>query len=231
MPHRRRRPVGGASTWRAGWHIADSWAKDLLASGLPNFVQPVQNPARPAAQQSAPRAPLRLWPLLIKKPLLGKQAQERVQTGAVELGGLELHSGAEQNCAAEESNSLPLAFSCCARILDSSILLSTPGSRRQLSNCCAEAFGYDSHNRQRGSDEPDAPLPVEGDAVAEEIDMVVRALESNQADHQPADGLNPAVFLQVWRNRSELPGCGPPATSGIPGIKLGHRSLWIQQVS
>ena len=61
------------------------------------------------------------------------------------LGGIELESGVKQSCAAEESNSLPLAFSClslafssfscCSRILDSSILLSKPGSRRQLSNC------------------------------------------------------------------------------------------------
>ena len=53
-----------------------------------------------------------LWPLLIEECLLGEQGQEGIQSGAVELGGLELDSGAEQSCAAEESNSLPLAFSC-----------------------------------------------------------------------------------------------------------------------
>jgi hypothetical protein len=41
-----------------------------------------------------------------------QQGQKRAQSGAVELGGLELDSGAEQSCAAEESNFLPLAFSC-----------------------------------------------------------------------------------------------------------------------
>ena len=95
---------------------------------------------------------------------------------------------------------LNLAFSLlssCARILDSSILSSASGSRRQLSNCCAEACGYDKNNRQRGSDEPDAPLSMEEDGVAEELDMVVRAVESNQADHQASDGLNPALAVET----------------------------------
>jgi hypothetical protein len=121
---------------------------------------------------------------LIEKRLLGEQWQECVQSGAVELGGRELDSGAEQSFAAEESNSLPLsfnslplafsflslAFSCLSssvllsisfvrfsdsseRLFASSILLSTSGSRRQLS--------IDNHNRQRGKDESDAPLLVE----------------------------------------------------------------------
>ena len=47
-----------------------------------------------------------LWPLLIEECLLGEQGQECAQSGAVELGGLELDSGAEQSCAAEESKSL-----------------------------------------------------------------------------------------------------------------------------
>ena len=63
-------------------------------------------------QGVTPLEPSWLWPLLIEECLLGEQGQERAQSGAVELGGLELDSGAEQSCAAEESNSLPLAFSC-----------------------------------------------------------------------------------------------------------------------
>ena len=59
-----------------------------------------------------PLEPSWLWPLLIEECLLGEEGQERAQSGAVELGGLELDSGAEQSCAVEESNSLPLAFSC-----------------------------------------------------------------------------------------------------------------------
>jgi hypothetical protein len=48
---------------------------------------------------------------LIEECLLGPQGQECAQSGAVELGGLELDSGAEQSCAAEESKSVSLAFS------------------------------------------------------------------------------------------------------------------------
>ena len=64
------------------------------------------------AKGMTPLEPSWLWPLLIEECLLGEEGQERAQSGAVELGGLELDSGAEQSCAAEESNSLPLAFSC-----------------------------------------------------------------------------------------------------------------------
>ncbi len=40
------------------------------------------------------------------------QGEEGVEAGAVGVGGIELESGGEQSCAAEKSNSLPLAFSC-----------------------------------------------------------------------------------------------------------------------
>jgi hypothetical protein len=63
-------------------------------------------------QGVTPLEPSWLWPLLIEECLPGEEGQERAQSGAVELGGLDLDSGAEQSCAAEESNSLPLAFSC-----------------------------------------------------------------------------------------------------------------------
>ena len=48
-----------------------------------------------------------------------------------------------------------------------------------MSNCYAESFGYDNHNRQRGNDEPNAPLLVEVDGAAEEVDMVVGAVKGN----------------------------------------------------
>ena len=37
-------------------------------------------------------------------------------------------------------------------------------------------MSIDNHNRQRGNDEPNAPLLVEVDAAAEEVDMVVGAV-------------------------------------------------------
>jgi hypothetical protein len=40
-------------------------------------------------------------------------------------------------------------------------------------------LSIDKNNRQRGKDEPNAPLLVELDAAAEEVDMVVGAVKSN----------------------------------------------------
>jgi hypothetical protein len=107
-------------------------------------------------------------------------------------------------------------LSCCARILDSAILLSTSGSRRQLSNCFAEACGYDSHNRQRGSDEPGALLLLKLDSGLAEVDVVIRGIQGNQANHQAAQELSPGRTVeseeaelsmhQAWRNRSDLAG-------------------------
>jgi hypothetical protein len=77
--------------------------------------------------------------------------------------------------------------------LDSAILLSTSGSRRQLSNCFAEACGYDSHNRQRGSDEDNAPLLVEGEPVGAEVDVVIGGIQGNQTNHQ---GLRPLEWCK-----------------------------------
>ena len=62
-----------------------------------------------------------------------------------------------------------------------------------MSNCCAEAFGYDNHNRQRGNDEPDAPLLVEGDDSAKDVEVVIGAIESNQANNKAADELEAAL--------------------------------------
>jgi len=114
----------------------------------------------------------------------------------------------------EESNSLPLAFSilslafsslsCCSRILDAAIPLSTSGSRRQLSNCFAEACGYDSHNRQRGSDEPDSPLLVEGEPVGAEVDVVIGGIQGNQSNHQAAQELNPALAVEAEKTQASM---------------------------
>ena len=92
------------------------------------------------------------------------------------------------------------------RLFASSILLSTSGSRRQLSNCCAEAFGYDKNNRQRGNDEADAPLLVEGENSAEEVDVVIGAVESNEANHKAADELEDALSVKAKEPAAALTG-------------------------
>jgi hypothetical protein len=75
-----------------------------------------------------------------------------------------------------------------ARILDSAILLSTSGSRRQLS--------VESHNRQRGNDAPDAPLLLKLDSGCAEVDVVIRGIQGNQANHQAAQELNPGRTVE-----------------------------------
>ena len=70
------------------------------------------------------------------------------------------------------------------------------GLRRQLSNCFAEAFGYDKNERHRGSDEPDAPLLREREGAGGEGDVVIGGEQSDQGDHNSADGLDPALAIQ-----------------------------------
>jgi hypothetical protein len=73
------------------------------------------------------------------------------------------------------------------------ILLSRSGSRRQLS--------IDNHNRQRGSDEPHAPLLLEGDDVTEEGEVVIGGKEGDQADHDAAGDLKQATGLEPEAGR------------------------------
>ena len=92
-----------------------------------------------------------------------------------------------------------------------------------MSNCCAEAFGYDKNNRQRGSDEADAPLLVEGDDSTKDTEVVIGAVKSNQANNKAADELEPtltvkakepaAALIGFWRNLRVLAGTGVDNTT------------------
>jgi hypothetical protein len=91
--------------------------------------------------------------------------QGLLKLGSLGCGGVEavgelgaacfsLSSSASKLRSFSSSNAISF-FSCCERFSDSAILLSTSGSRRQLS--------VDKNNRQRGNDAPDAPLLIEGE--------------------------------------------------------------------
>jgi hypothetical protein len=67
-------------------------------------------------------------------------------------------------------------------------LLSSSGSRRQLR--------IDNHKRQRGNDEPDAPLLLEEEDAAGEGDVVIGGKESDQGDHGAAGGLQQALSVK-----------------------------------
>ena len=103
------------------------------------------------------------------------------------------------------SRAFSFRCSCCI------IRCSTPGSRRQLSNCFAEAFGYDNHKRHRGNDEPDAPLLRELELGAGgEGDVVIGGEQGDQGDHQASQSRG-----KPW------PGCNP----GDRGSRAGGTGL------
>jgi hypothetical protein len=67
-----------------------------------------------------------------------------------------------------------------------------------LSNCYAEAFGYDNHNRHRGSDEPDAPLLRELEpGTGGEGDVVIGGEQGDQGNHEAGKDLEPALEIQA----------------------------------
>jgi hypothetical protein len=67
-------------------------------------------------------------------------------------------------------------------------------------------LSIDKNERQRGSDEPDAPLLLEVDGAADEADVVFGGEERNQGDHgasggdQAAGGSSTAYRLEISRS-------------------------------
>jgi len=96
-------------------------------------------------------------------------------------------------------------------------------------------LSIDSHNRQRGKDEPDTPLLVELVPGCADGDVVIGAVESDQANHKAADDLEPALTIDAeqpaaalhgfWRNSRAPNGNrrGKPAF-GIP-TSHGHETF------
>ncbi|MFZ9754200.1 MAG: hypothetical protein ACO3B3_11700 [Cyanobium sp.] len=91
-----------------------------------------------------------------------------------------------------------IRHSCC------SLRCSKSGSRRQFSNCCAEAFGYDKNCRHRGSDASDSPLLLEVDGAADDGDVVIGGEQGDQAENKATDGLGEAETVEA-----EPPEAGP----------------------
>jgi len=58
-------------------------------------------------------------------------------------------------------------------------------------------LSIDSHNRQRGNDEADAALLVEGDDSAKDVEVVIGAVESNQDNNKAADELEDALSVKT----------------------------------
>jgi len=67
-------------------------------------------------------------------------------------------------------------------------------------------LSIDKNNRQRGNDEADAPLLVEGDDLAKDIEMVIGAAESYQANNKAADELEPTLTVEAKEPAAALLG-------------------------
>ena len=106
----------------------------------------------------------------------------------------------------EQRESLSSCFVLCS---ESSICISTTGSRRQLS--------IRNNERKGGSDEPDAPLLGEGANSAWEGDVVIGREQSDQANNTANDGFQQSFAIKPlpppgrWRSTSTS--AAPPATS------------------
>jgi hypothetical protein len=77
----------------------------------------------------------------------------------------------------------------CERCLICSISSSIPRTGRQLR--------VDKNCRHRGSDEGDAPLLLEADALAGEADVVIGGEQGDQAEDQTAAGLEGSEKIQA----------------------------------
>jgi len=81
-------------------------------------------------------------------------------------------------------------------------------------------------------------LLVEGETVGAEVDVVIRGLQGNQANHKAAQELNPGravenegtklSVIQVWRNRGDLAGQLRRLARTIFSTEPGHGSSRIQ---
>jgi hypothetical protein len=100
-------------------------------------------------------------------------------------------------CLAFSSLSCSVSFLICSISINLAVIrVSKSGSRRQLS--------IDKNCRQRGSDENDAPLPLERDASAEGGDVVIGREQGNQANDQAGDGLEPAEPIEAGPGAQEI---------------------------
>jgi len=67
-------------------------------------------------------------------------------------------------------------------------------------------LSIDKNHRQRGNDEADASLLVEGDDSAKDVEVVIGAVESNQANNKAADELEPTLTVEAKESAAALLG-------------------------
>ena len=127
-----------------------------------------------------------------------EQAQQSLERAAIVGGGVELEGKSASIKSISEciqlSNALSLfscsiSFSSCFVLCsESSICISTTGSRRQLS--------IRKNERKGESDEPYTPLLLERQLAVGEVDVVIGRKQSNQANNIANDGLEQGFAIE-----------------------------------
>ncbi|MBM5798334.1 MAG: hypothetical protein FJ060_09310 [Cyanobacteria bacterium K_Offshore_0m_m2_072] len=67
-------------------------------------------------------------------------------------------------------------------------------------------MSIDKNNRQQCNYEADDPLLVEGENSAEEVDVVIGAVKSNQSNNKAADELEPTPTVEAKKPAAALLG-------------------------
>jgi len=111
-----------------------------------------------------------------------EQLQEALKFASMGGGGVEVEGKSASIKSISDSTQSSKA-SCSSSQASS---LSVSGLRRQLR--------IDKNERKGESDEPDAPLLLEGEDVAGEVDVVIGGEERNEGNHKAS-----ASFKHSWR--------------------------------
>ena len=129
-----------------------------------------------------------------------EQLQEALELASMGGGGVEVEG--ESASIKSISDSIQSSMACC--LSSKASALSVSGLRRQLS--------IRKNERKRDGDEPDAPLLLEGEDVAGEVDVVIGGEERNEGNHKAS-----ASFKHSWRVDRE---------AARPGLqrRTGHQS-------
>jgi hypothetical protein len=78
-----------------------------------------------------------------------------------------------------------------------------------LSNCFAEACGYDKNERKGDSDELDTPLLLERELTLGQVDVVIGGEQRNQANNTANNGFQQGLAIEhqppPGRHRMQIP--------------------------
>ena len=154
-----------------------------------------------------------------------EQAQQSLEFAAVACGGVELEGKSASIKSSSEciQSSNAISFSSCIlRCFESSICISTTGSRRQLSiapKWRAVLHDADKNERKGDNDEPHPPLLLERELAVGEVDVVIGRKQSNQANDIANKGFKQGFAIE------------PQPPPGLHRIQIPKSSVHPKQPS